>query len=175
MAAEQKAVSVRVERMTRNEYRHQRAHDTRTAIPAYADAERVHLNRVLVEYPDTNLMVEGIQASRRNRHRRGETRRAPTTLRKDGVVGVKGILTFSHEAQPIIKELSTAEQDRLYRKAADAVAAEFNASLVGLVVHADEQAPHAHFVLPGFDQKGRPLSERMTDSLYSHLQDVVGV
>jgi hypothetical protein len=115
-----------------------------------------------------------VQALRRARHRRGKSQRAPKSLRKDGVLGVRGIITFSHEAQPVVDGLTTEEQDTLYRKAADAIAREFNTSVVGLTVHADEQAPHAHFVLPGYDNAGRPLSERMEAAVYSHLQDVVG-
>ena len=142
----------------------QRAHDLRIGPqPSYVNADRADLNRVLIE-PLTGTKLRAICEDRRSQ-------RATKLAMKSGVsVGVAGIITFGHEAQKLFERLTPDQQDAAYFEAAEAIATRLNSTLTGLVVHADESAPHAHFQLPAYDLTGHPISETAKRGALRDLQ-----
>lgn len=144
----------------------QRAHDLRIGPqPSYVDADRSHLNRVLIE-PLTGTKLRMICEERRALR---ETARA---MKSSAAVGVAGIITFGHEAQRLFERLTPDQQDAAYRETAGAIATRLNSTLTGLVVHADESAPHAHFQLPAYDLTGYPISETAKRGALRDLQTI---
>lgn len=161
-----KAAQVRIAMLKAVSVGGQRAHDLRIGPqPAYVAADRSDLNRVLIE-PQTGTQLRAICEQRRSRR---ETARA---MKSSAAVGVAGIITFGHEAQRLFDRLTPAQQDAAYRETAEAVAARLNSSLTGLVVHADESAPHAHFQMPAFDMTGHPVSETAKRGALRDLQTI---
>lgn len=153
MAANKKAVQVRIDTVTASQAGHQRAHDLRIGPqPEYVDAARSHLNRILIE------PLPGVQLREICEARRGQ-RATKRAMKSNAAVGVSGIITFGHEAQPIFAALAPDDQDRAYREVAEAVADRIGTTLTGLVIHRDEAADHAHFQLPGFTLDGKPVSQ----------------
>lgn len=166
-----KYVSIRLETATRSEHRGQRAHDLRTGrIPDYVDRSRSHLNSYLIETPDADAMAAECL---RRRQSRTDLKRRARSIRKDGIVTLKGILTFSEKAQPLIEALSHEDQDRRFMAAAEAAAERLGTTLVGLVVHRDESALHAHFTPIGYGHDGKPISTKLAKGTCSNLQDAV--
>lgn len=144
----------------------QRAHDLRLGPqPIYVDAARSHLNRVLIA-PPTGTQLRKICEERR------ALRSTTRAMKSNVAVGVVGILTFGHEAQSIFEKLSPDQQDAAYLETAEAIAKRLNTTLAGLVVHADESAPHAHYVLPAFDLSGHPISETAKRTALRDLQTI---
>ena len=144
----------------------QRAHDLRIGPqPSYVDADRSYLNRVMIE-PLTGAKLRPICEERRALR---ETARA---MKSSAAVGVAGIITFGHEAQKLFERLTPDQQDAAYRETAEAIAARLNSTLTGLVVHADESAPHAHFQLPAYDLTGHPISETAKRGALRDLQTI---
>jgi len=166
-----KYVSVRLATATRSEHRGQQAHDLRTGpIPDYVDSNRSKDNSYLIESPDPHAMAAECLARRQSRT---DLKRKACSIRKDGIVALEGLLSFSHEAQPDILALSTEDQDRRYLDAAKAAADALGTTLVGLAVHRDESAPHAHFALTGYGHDGKPISTKLAKGSCSRLQDAV--
>ncbi len=148
-----KAISVRVAPLTGRKAAGQRRHDMRDRdhIPDYVDKDRIADNSVIIEPPDPTKLRAEIAA---NRAAAGQQR-----LRADSRTVIAGVITFGAEAQPLIDALPPAEQDRVYTAVAQRIAEETGHALIGLVVHRDESAPHAHFSLRGYrlDAKGREI------------------
>lgn len=144
----------------------QRAHDLRIGPqPSYVDTARLSLNRVLIE-PLTGTKLRSICEERRAQR---DTDRA---MKSSASVGVAGIITFGHEAQKLFERLTPDQQDAAYREVAEAVARRLNSTLTGLVIHADESAPHAHFQLPAYDLTGHPVSETAKRGALRDLQTI---
>lgn len=134
--------------------------------PAYVDGDRTPLNRVLVEPPPPGAMRKICEARRGLR----ETRRA---MKSGTNCAFMGILTFGTEAQALFSALDPKEQDAAYLEAAEAIADRMNTTLEGLVVHADESAPHAHAMFPAFDLDGQPLTRSMKKGALVQFQDIL--
>lgn len=144
----------------------QRAHDLRIGPqPSYVDADRSSLNRVLVE-PLTGTKLRAICEERRSQ------RTMQLAMKSSASVGVAGIITFGIEAQRIFDRLTPEQQDAAYLETAQALAARLNSTLTGLVVHADESAPHAHFQLPAYDLTGHPISETAKRATLRDIQTI---
>lgn len=144
----------------------QRAHDLRIGPqPSYVDADRSDLNRVLIE-PLTGAKLRAICEERR------ALRLTARAMKSSAAVGVAGIITFGHEAQKLFERLAPDQQDAAYRETAEAIAARLGSTLTGLVVHADESAPHAHFQLPAYDLTGHPISETAKRGALRDLQTI---
>ena len=166
MATNKKAVQVRIDSASASHAGHQHAHDMRIGPqPAYVDADRRHLNRTLVE-PLTGTQLRKICEDRREQR---ETKRA---MKSNAAVGVLGIITFGHEAQPIFDALTTAQQDAALMEVAQAVAARLNTTVSGLVFHGDEAASHAHFQCPGVTVDGVPVSNIAKRTAMSDIQTI---
>ena len=84
-----------------------------------------------------------------------------------------GVLTFGAEAQTLFSALPAEKQDAAYLEAAEAIADRMNTTLAGLVVHADESAPHAHLMFPAFDLDGQPLTRTMKKGALVEFQDIL--
>ena len=165
-ASNPRAAQVRIEAVAASSVGGQRAHDLRLgAQPSYVDADRTHLNRVLIS-PWT-----GTELRRESEHRR-ERRQTRRAMKRNAGVGVRGIVTFGHEAQVLFRRLSPEEQDEAYRELAEAIAQKLGTTLTGLVVHCDESAPHAHLQMVGYDEAGTPISQVAKRGSLRELQDL---
>ncbi len=164
------SVSVRIEHRTAKATGGQRAHDLRLGdyAPDYVDRTRSADNSVLIEparSADLRLECE-------NRRSVRATQRA---MRSNAAVSTCGIITFSHEAQPIVEALCREEQDALFQRIAQRIADRLDTTLTGLVVHRDESALHAHFQMPAVARgSGKPLSKIVNRAVAKELQDIAG-
>lgn len=160
------AAQVRIAALKATSVGGQRAHDLRIGPqPAYVAEERSYLNRVLIE-PETGTCLRKVCEDRRALR---DTARA---MKSSASVGVSGIVTFGVEAQRIFERLTPDQQDAAYRETAEAVAFRLNTTLTGLVVHADESGPHAHFQLPAYDMTGQPISMTAKRDAMRDLQTI---
>lgn len=164
-----RAAQVRIESRQAGSYTGQRKHDLRIgAQPAYVDADRMADNETIIEPPRPAVLREVNEARRAQR----DTRRA---MKSNATVAFVGILTFGMEAQTMFEALPRDKQREAFEDAARAVADRLNTTLVGLVIHRDETAPHAHFTLPSYDMDGNPLTKTVKRATLSDLQDVIAV
>ena len=116
LASNPRAAQVRIEAASASRAGGQRAHDLRLGPqPSYVDADRTHLNRVLIQ-PWTGVEL------RRESERRRAQRPTKRAMKSNAGVGVRGIITFGHEAQTLFEQLSPEEQDAAYRELAEAIA-----------------------------------------------------
>ena len=153
MAANKNAVQVRIKTVSASMAKGQRMHDLRIGPgPGYVDSAESKFNRVLVT-PFTSSDLRKVCENRRSNRR---TKRA---MKSNAAVAVSGIITFGHKAQDIFENLTYDQQAAAYLEVAEAVAARVGTTLSGLVVHADESAPHAHFQMPGYTLNGIPISK----------------
>jgi chromosome segregation ATPase len=146
----------------------QRDHDLRNPkkTPDYVDQSKKHLNSVIIKTPRPSTIRDEIAA---NRLAAGQQK-----LRADASTTIAGIITFGTEAQATIQNLPKHAQDDLFKKVATRVARESKRDLLGLVVHRDESAIHAHFTLRGYRlENGREQAPRLTPTDLKRLQDVV--
>lgn len=162
-----RAASIRVEPLKASGYKGQRMHDLRRGKqPGYVEGTRTPLNRILVEPPPPGAMRKICEARRGLR----ETRRA---MKSGTNIAFMGVLTFGAEAQPLFSRLKPEEQDAAYLEAAEAIADRMNTTLAGLVVHADESAPHAHLMFPAYDRDGQPLTKSMKKGALVEFQNIL--
>ena len=162
-----KAASVRVEHRTAQGWAGQRRHDLRIGPqPRYVATERSELNRVLIEPPTPSELRQLCQARR-------ETRGMQRRMRSDTRVATTGIVTFGTDAQPLFNALSVEDQDRAFRATAQRIAELAGSTLEGLVIHDDETAIHAHFVLAGYDLDGQPVTKKLRRAQLKAAQDAV--
>ena len=146
------AVQMRLEVVPASTISGQRNHDLRLGLqPGYVQTTRTVLNTVLVACASGPDLREECERRRAKR----DTRRA---MKRNAGVGVRGIITFGRDAQGLFQRLDTQVQHQAYREVAEAAARRLGTTLAGLVVHADETAPHAHFQLVGYALDGTPVS-----------------
>lgn len=158
-----KAISIRVKHAHRSRYKNQRRHDLRIGHqPSYVDTQRADLNCVILEPPMPADITKQAKALR-------ERTNPSRAMRADAAVATIGIITFGHAAQPVFEALTSEEQDAAYLEVAERIAEEYGTTLRGLVVHADETAPHAHVVWDCRNHNGVPMSRIMKGS---RLQDI---
>ena len=162
-----KAAQVRIQSATASAYTGQRKHDLRKgAQPSYVDATKAEDNETLID-PPTAAQLRQVNEARRS------LRNMRRAMRSDAAVAFVGILTFGAEAQTVFEALEPKTQAEAFEDAARAVAERLNTSLAGLVIHRDESAVHAHFVLPSYDLDGKPLTGTVKRQTLKDLQDVV--
>jgi hypothetical protein len=145
----------------------QRHHDTRQRTPGYVDQSRIELNSTIIE-PAKEAELRN-ECEQRRSQRDGGVQRA---MRSDAAVSTVGVITFSHDAQRIVENMSRSEQDALFLETAERLAREMGTDLTGLVVHRDEASIHAHFQMPAIRHDGRPISKVTDRAATSRLQDV---
>ena len=152
MAGNAYAVQLRIEIVPSLTAAGQRKHDLRLgAQPGYVTTTLSVTNRVV-------LVPLSAPELRRECERRRANRVTRRAMKANAGIGVRGIITFGHKAQPIFERLPSEAQDQAYREVAEAAASRLGTTLSGLVVHRDESAPHAHFQLVGYCLDGTPVS-----------------
>lgn len=164
------AISVRIESANKAKASGERKHDLRLyktdkEFPNYIARERSHLNSVIIEPPLAHALSEEIAEARKAKGQQ--------SLRKDACVAITGLINFGHEAQTIIDGLPSSGQDEIFKSVAERLARESGHPLIGLVVHRDESAIHAHFILRGFakDENGFERPWRKDRWFGAMLQD----
>ncbi|HBD3121355.1 TPA: plasmid recombination protein, partial [Escherichia coli] len=166
MAANNKAIQVRIDYLTAANAGHQHAHELRIGPqPEYVDEKRAHLNRILIE-PLTGSQLRKISEERRS------LRKVQRGMKSNAAVGISGIITFGHKAQLIFEALPIEKQDEAYWEVAERIAVRLNTTLTGLVSHGDETSPHAHFQCPGFTLDGQPVSAIAKREAMRDIQDI---
>jgi hypothetical protein len=93
-------------------------------------------------------------------------------IRSNQNLAYAGIITFGTKAQRIFESLDAEAQDAAYREVAMAVAKKLDTRLLGLVVHADETAPHAHFQMRGISNDGSMLSAKVKRGMLREIQTI---
>lgn len=165
-------VSVRIGGLTSKEKaRGQRRHDLRQVVPSYALPNVADRVRVVVPYQTPDELWKEAEQRVASAMARGERKRG---LRSDTAVGISGIVTFGREAQEIIRSLSPEEQDRRYRQVVEGIAEALGTTVAGLVVHLDETAPHAHFLLQGIGTDGKAVRAAHSVVDIRALQELAG-
>ncbi|MEL5849862.1 MAG: plasmid recombination protein, partial [Candidatus Igneacidithiobacillus chanchocoensis] len=157
-------VSVRVAHLSPGKAKGQRYHDTRKRTPAYVEADRSHLNSEIITPP----MEAELRKQCEERRAQRSLKRA---MRTDAAIMTSGIITFGKDAQPVIEAMTPEEQDALFLKTAQVIAARWKTDLMSLTVHRDESAIHAHFGLMAVDREGQPLAKTLDTR---KLQDMAG-
>jgi len=165
-------VSIRLEGKTMSTAKIARGHNERapSRITIAVDTSKSHLNTAPIPWKKE---AELRDLSLVNRSKREHKRIA----RSNVCIGTEGIITFGTEAQSVIKSLPVEEQDRLYTKAASAIAERLGVELLSVSVHRDESAPHAHFLLPSYNTDGMPISKVLTPGargVAAEVQDIAG-
>jgi hypothetical protein len=161
-------VSTRVKHLTSGKAAGQRRHDERVGvIPEYVDRERTKDNSVIQP-----TMLES-EARRRCEHLRAQNPHS-RAMKSNAAVITSGIITFGNAAQKVIVDLPVDEQNAIYQDIADKIAERLETRLVGLSVHRDESAPHAHYAMLAVNKHGNPLSKTIDKATARALQDIAG-
>lgn len=161
-------VSVRVQHNSMSKAAGQRRHDARLGkVPNYVDQDRSDDNSII---QPTMMEAEARRQCEALRGQNDHKRRMKNTA----AVLTAGVITFGTEAQPLIEALDKEKQDALYQDIAERLADTLDTRLVGLAVHRDESAPHAHFNLLAVNRQGLPLSKVITKDQAKQLQDIAG-
>lgn len=160
------AASTRIEAKTASTLSGQIRHDLRRGPqPAYVDAKRSHLNRVLIENAPIPKM-RAICAERRNLR---DTKRG---IKSNAAIATAGIITFGSEAARMFETLSVRDQDRAFKLLTRLIARRLATSVHALCVHLDEATIHAHYQLAAVNRFGDPVSKSTSPKVMSELQDL---
>lgn len=162
MAGNGKAASTRLEPSRAG----QRAHDLRLGPqPEYVDADRSHLNRILIEPLTNEALRAEWEEVKKKVGKKGK-------IRSNQNLSYAGIIAFGHEAQKIFETLTEDEQDYAFFEVGEEIAKHFNTRLTGMVFHRDETAPHAHFQIRGIADDGTMLSQVVKRGALRKVQDI---
>lgn len=160
------AVSIRIEPKAMAKAKFQRRHDFRIGSqPNYVDDDRTHLNRDLI---DLRPLPEIQRENAAMRLVAGRTRK----MKSNAAVITSGIITFGHIAQDVFNSLPIETQDQAFTELAYEIANRLDTTLEALVVHLDETAIHAHFMLRAYNNAGQPISDATRLGDMSALQDL---
>lgn len=161
------AVCVRIKHFNKSKTRGSYRHNLRLGkIPKYVDQDRTELNSIILHPPKPSdcLTITEQLRSRSDKQRK---------MRSDAAITSETLVTFGADVQRFVNELSIERQNSMYSEIVEAVRERIGASLLGLVVHRDESAPHAHATFSSFSEFGTPLSKICTPSVLSEIQDLV--
>lgn len=160
------AVCVRLKPRTKGQTRGSYNHNLRLGhIPNYVDQGLMHLNTTIIQPPTPHECV----AIANDLRSREERQRA---MRSDAAITHDLVITFGKDVQPFVRELSIEDQDRMYLEIAEAVTKRLAASLLGLVSHRDETAPHAHGTVSSYNDYGASVSKVASKKVLSEIQDL---
>ena len=157
-------VSVRIEPVDAKKYAGHSAEATRKKAPSYVDHDKIKNNvntQPQISAAELRWYIEEM------RENTGQQK-----LRKDARLAFSGIITFSHEAQPLFDALPKSRQLEIYKEICDSIAEKHNTTVLSMSLHADESAPHAHFMICAYDNNGKALRLNPKDT--SELQDLAG-
>ena len=160
------AVSVRLQHRDLNGTTADIRHDRRIGrIPKYVDQDRSCLNSEILRGPTPHTMRAECVKLR-------ELTPKQRKMRSDAAVSSRMIITFGKGLQPHFEALDVTLQDQIYTEIANAVADRLSTSLLALVAHRDETAPHAHGQMLAVNKYGVPVSKVATPTVMSELQDI---
>lgn len=160
------AVSVRLQHRNLNGTTADIRHDRRIGrIPKYVDQDRSCLNSEILRGPTPHSMRAECVKLR-------ELTPKIRKMRSDAAVSTRMVITFGKGLQPHFDALDVESQDKIYTEIAKAVADRVATSLLALVAHRDETAPHAHGQMLAVNKFGMPISKVATPTVMSELQDM---
>lgn len=157
-------VSVRVEPCNAQKYANYASEANRHKVPSYVDKDKLKENRYAGKTLTSDELRDYIADLRKSKNKQN--------LRKDARLAFAGIITFSHEAQEVFNALDKKEQANIYMDITNAIAKRHNTRALSIALHADETAPHAHFMICAYDRDGNAL--RLNPKHTSELQDIAG-
>ena len=161
------AVSVRLQHRDLNGTTADIRHDRRIGrIPKYVDQDRICLNSEILRGPTPHSMRADCVKLR-------DLTPKIRKMRSDAAVSSRMVITFGKGLQPHFAALDVQTQDKIYTEIAEAVAARVATSLLALMAHRDETAPHAHGQMLAVNKFGVPVSKVATPTVMSELQDMV--
>ena len=160
------AVSVRLEHRDVNGTTADIRHDFRIGrIPKYVDQDRSYLNSEILRGPTPHTMRAECVKLR-------ELTPKIRKMRSNAAVSTRMIITFGKGLQPHFDALDVQTQDQIYTEISETVADRVATSLLALVAHRDETAPHAHGQMLAVNKFGVPVSKVATPTVMSELQDI---
>ena len=163
-------ISVRIEHASTGRAAGQRSHDLRDEreIPDYVDISKSHMNSIVIAPPHAETTRLEIEVQRKIAGQQ--------VLRKDARTSILGVITFGKDAQHGLDTLSRVEQDAIFERVARRIEKETGNKLLGLVIHRDETALHAHFSLRGYRRQpdGQEMPARFSRAFLAHIQDAAG-
>ena len=160
------AVSVRLEHRDVNGTTADIRHDFRIGrIPKYVDQDRSCLNSEILRGPTPHTMRAECVKLR-------ELTPKIRKMRSNAAVSTRMIVTFGKGLQPHFDALDVQMQDQIYTEIAETVVDRVATSLLALVAHRDETAPHAHGQMLAVNKFGVPVSKVATPTVMSELQDI---
>jgi hypothetical protein len=160
------AVSVRLEHRDVNGTTADIRHDFRIGrIPKYVDQDRSCLNSEILRGPTPHTMRAECVKLR-------ELTPKIRKMRSNAAVSTRMIVTFGKGLQPHFDALDVQTQDQIYTEIAETVVDRVATSLLALVAHRDETAPHAHGQMLAVNKFGVPVSKVATPTVMSELQDI---
>ena len=160
------AVSVRLEHRDVNGTTADIRHDFRIGrVPKYVDQDRSYLNSEILRGPTPHTMRAECVKLR-------ELTPKIRKMRSNAAVSTRMIITFGKGLQPHFNALDVQAQDQIYTEIAETVADRVATSLLALVAHRDETAPHAHGQMLAVNKFGAPVSKVATPTVMSELQDI---
>ncbi len=161
-----RAASTHMQTCTLSKAKSQRMHDYRLGhIPAYVDQTKLGDNRVLIRLrPLTQVRAENA----RLREQAGRQRK----MKSNAAVVAIGVITFGVLAARDFKKLSPKRQNKAFKRLVRSLAKRLATKVESLVVHLDETAIHAHFMLRAYDRFGHALSDKIKRDVTVSIQDL---
>ncbi|MGE4440438.1 MAG: plasmid recombination protein [Desulfomicrobium sp.] len=148
-----KKISCGMKALKFDQYKRRKAHDMREQkkTPRNIDPARICRNTVVIPTPSAKEALELVNKIKAESGARQKFNPARNNLVHDG------ILSFSHEAQSVVHALDVQEQVRRIVESIREVCELHKGRLIGLTIHRDEYAIHAHFQILAVGEDGRML------------------
>ncbi len=148
-----KTISCSMKPLKFHQYKRRKSHDMREQkqVPGNIDQARTCHNTVVIPTPTAKEALEMMHQVKAAANARQRFDPARNNLVYDG------ILSFSHEAQGVVHALDVQEQVRRIVESIREVCKLHKGRLIGLTIHRDEYAIHAHFQVLAAGEDGRML------------------
>jgi len=148
-----KTISCSMKPLKFHQYKRRKSHDMREQkqIPGNIDQAWTCHNTVVIPTPTAKEALEMMHQIKAAANARQRFDPAKNNLVYDG------ILSFSHEAQGVVHALDVQEQVRRIVESIREVCKLHKGRLIGLTIHRDEYAIHAHFQVLAVGEDGRML------------------
>lgn len=148
-----KTISCSMKPLKFHQYKRRKGHDMREQkqVPGNIDQTKTCHNTVVIPTPTAKEALEMMRQVKGAANARQRFDPARNNLVYDG------ILSFSHEAQGVVHALDVQEQVRRIVESIREVCKLHKGRLIGLTIHRDEYAIHAHFQVLAAGEDGRML------------------
>ena len=148
-----KTISCSMKPLKFHQYKRRKSHDMRQQkkMPGNIEQARICLNTVVIPTPSAKEALEMMNQTKADTGARQRFNLARNNLVYDG------ILSFSHDAQKVMRALDIEEQVRRILDSIMEVCELHKGRLIGLTIHRDEYAIHAHFQVLAVGADGRML------------------